>query len=496
MILLVGAALADDASEAWALSRAAEVAPPEAVPETGFRFLGTFTVKASATDIGTTNPLLNGQVVGALGGTNTTTTASGDPALYTEQRAVGFLTWTPPALSGRMSLSTGFEVDFGWGDQSYSVGGNTGGAFGADQVNLQTRRLNARFQLWKDTSAVVGLQFVGDGAADPEKSKLDDLTRSGGRLMFWGSDATGVSIYGKGWGQLDYRVGGYTLYESAFAAPDDITLWMADTRWHPAYATTVGVHGWYLRDRAGGSAGVLGSGPTSVLSEMQGGPRLDLRLDQTGAAPEVSAALGWVAVDAGYNHALDRGDLGGTALVVANLGRLYVKDLPDSNVGGWLADLEGRWRYAPGQGSVARVELLASSGDSSATGYGGVVTGNSYGIAGAVHSTHGCLLLYPDLLSVNRQVALIYDSSNAGLGQLGVTASAGWDLVPNRLTAQLGGGHARTAAGDPVGTEINARLLGRPFPLATLGLHGAVLLGSSLEPAPWMTYVAFDQVVF
>ena len=496
MILLVAAALADDASEAWALARAPDVVPPDAVPETGFTFLGTLTLKGTATDIGTTNPLLTGQVVGELGGSNTPTTAAGDPALYTEQRAVGFLTWTPPALSGRMSLSAGFEVDFGWGDQSYSVGGNTGGAFGADQVNLQTRRLNARFRLWEGASAVVGLQFVGDGAADPEKSKLDDLTRSGGRLLFWGSDAAGVSVYGKGWGQLDYRVGGYTLYESAFAVPDDITLWMADTRWHPAYATTLGVHGWYLRDRAGGTAGVLGSGPTSVLSEMQGGPRLDLRLDPEGAAPEVSAALGWVAVDAGYNHALDRGELGATALVVANLGRLYVQDLPDRSVAGWLADVEGRWRYAPGQGSVLRVELITSSGDTSGDAYTGVVTGNSYGIAGAVHTTHGCLLLYPDLLSINRQVALIYDSSNGGAGQVGVTASAGWDILPNRLTAQVGGGHARTAAGAPVGTELNARLVGRPFPLASLGLHGAVLLGTGFETAPWMTYVAFDQVVF
>lgn len=496
MHLLVAAAFADDAAEAWARSRVPDVVPAPAEPASGLSFLGTLTLKATGTDIGTTNPLLNGQVVGELGGTNTTTVLAGPPALYTEQRAVGFLTWAPPVLGGRMRLSTGFEVDFGWGDQSYSIGGNTGGAFGADQVNLQTRRLNGRFQLWTDTSVVAGLQFVGDGAADPEASRLDELTRSGGHLLFWGSDATGVSVYGKAAGQLDYRLGGYTLYEAAFAEPDDITLWMADTRWHPAYATTLGLHGWYLRDRAAGTAGALGSGPTSVLSEMQGGPRLDLRLDPEAAAPEVSAALGWIVVDAGYNHTLDEGDLGATALVAANLGRLYVKDLPDVSVAGWLVDVEGRWRFAPGQGSVARVELLSSSADGAGGAYNGVVTGNSYGIAGATYTTHGCLLLYPDLLSINRQVALIYDSSNGGAGQIGVNASVGWDPVPDRVTVQVGGGHARTGAGEAVGTEINARLLARPYPLATVGLHGGVVLGSALEAPPWMAYLAFDQVVF
>lgn len=495
-LLLAPAALADDPAEAWAVERAPDLVPPPAEPETGFRFLGTLTVKASATDVGTTNPLLNGQVVGTLGGTNTTATGE-DLASYTEQRAVGLLSWTPPALGGRMTLSTGFEVDFGWGDQSYSVGGNTGGAFGADQVNLQTRRLNASFALGKKTKLVAGLQFVGDGATDPQASRLDDLTRSGGRLLFWGSDATGVAAYGKGWfDQLDWKLGGFTLYESAFASPDDVTLWMLDTRWHPAYATTVGLHGWYLRDRSEGSAGALGTGPTSVLSEMQGGPRLDLRLDPEGAAPPVSAALGWVGVDVGHNAALDKGRVGGSAVAVVNLGRLYVKDLPDHSVAGWLVDAEGRWRWAPGQGSVARIEAIASSRDAEGGDYGGIVTGNSYGIAGATWATHGCMLLYPDLLSINRHVALVYDSSNSGRGQLGLTGSLGWDAVPNRLTVQVGAGHARDGAGAAMGTELNARVVGRPYPLATLGLYGAVLTGSPLDPAPWMTYLAYDQVVF
>jgi len=495
-LLALPAALADDPAEAWAVAKAPELVAPPAEPESGVRFLGMFTLKATATDVGTTNPLLNGQVVGKLGGTNTTAT-SADLAAYTEQRALGFLSWTPVALGGRMTLSSGFEVDFGWGDQSYSVGGNTGGAFGADQVNLQTRRLNASFVLGPKTRLVAGLQFVGDGATDPQASKLDDLTRGGGRLLFWGGDATGLSAYGKGWfEQLDWKLGGYTLYESAFAAPDDVTLWMADTRWRPAYATTVGLHGWYLRDRSEGTAGALGSGPTSVLSEMQGGPRLDLRLDGEGAAPAVSAALAWVAVDAGYNAALDKGRLGGSALAVANLGRLYVKDLPDHPVAGWLVDAEGRYRWAPGQGSVVRLEALAASRDREGDGYQGIVTGNSYGVAGATWTTHGCLLLYPDLLSINRQVALIYDSSNSGRGQVGLTGSFGWDAVPNRLTVQVGGGHARDGGGEVMGTELNARVVGRPYPLATLGLYGAVLTGSPLEPAPWMTYLAFDQVVF
>lgn len=493
LLLPLAPAAGDDAGEA----RANTVAPavePRAEDPAPLRFVGIFDTKVSASDIGSSNALVNGQIVGTLEGVNATV-VTGEPALAVEQRVGAFFTYTPRLLSRKASLNAAFEVDFAWGDVSYSIGGNTGGAVGGDMVNLQTRRLNGRFTVVDGVEAVVGLQFVGDGAADPDKARLDDLTRSGGRLLFWGTELAGVSVYGRLPQALEWRAGGYTLYEQGLADPDDITLWMGDARWAPSYAVRVGAHAWYLRDRAGGQGGFFGTGVTSTLSEMQGGPRLDLRPEGVTEAPEVSAALGWFGLDAGYNHALDKSDVALTGLFVANVGRLYVVDQVDRDVRGVLADVEARWRYTQGAGSLLRAELLYSSADTDAASYNGIVTGNSYGIAAATQASAGTVLLFPDLNSVNRQVAAVYDASGAGDGLVGLTATVGYDPVPDVLNVAVGGGHARRVDGDPFGSEVNLRLGWRARPLLNLGLVGGALLGGPYEEVPWVAYASLNWVV-
>lgn len=489
----VALAAGDAAAEAWVNTVAPMVEPrPDDPPP--LRFVGLFDAKVSASDIGSSNALVNGQIVGTLEGVNATV-VTGEPGLAVEQRVGAFFTYTPKLLSRKASLNAAFEVDFAWGDVSYSIGGNTGGAVGGDMVNLQTRRLNGRFTVVDGVDAVVGLQFVGDGATDPDRSRLDDLTRSGGRLLFWGTEMAGATVYGRVPEGLEWRAGGYTLYEQGLADPDDITLWMGDARWAPAYATRVGAHAWYLRDRAGGQGGFFGTGVTSTLSEMQGGPRLDLRAEGQDAAPEVSAALGWFGIDAGYNHGLDKGDLGVTGLLVANVGRLYVVDQRDRDVRGLCADVEGRWRWTQGAGSVLRAELLFSTADTDADAYNGIVTGNSYGIAAAGHATAGTVLLFPDLNSVNRQVAAVYDASGAGDGLVGLTGTLGWDPVPDVLNLAVGGGHARRVSGDPFGSELNLRAGWRARPLLNLNLAGGALLGGPYAETPWVAYATLNWVV-
>ena len=368
-------------------------------------------------------------------------------------------------------------------------------------LNLQTRRLGVRARVAKETWVVGGLQFVSDGSVDPTKGRPDDLFRTGGHLMFFGSEAAGITVYGQpGLGKarepLRYKLGAYTLSEGGLAAADDVTLYMADGSWAPAYAQRLGLHLWYLRDKSGGSGGVLGQGVTSALSELQGGPRLDFRENETDAAPEVSADLVWIGVDHSWNAALDRGPVGASALVVASLGRLYVTDLADRDVRGFLGDLEIRGRYAEGEGSVARIEAVYSTEDDADTPtYEGIVTGNSYGAVGAVYGTHGTLLLFPDIGAINRQVAQVYDVSGKGEGVLGITGGVGLDVIRNKLTVGVGGGHARDADMNPLGTEINARISGRPWTLVDVGVSGAVLLGSEFTQDPWVVYTNFQWVV-
>lgn len=498
MLVLLSFAFADDGALP-ADARAEDVRPKPAEPKE-LRFLGAFSARGILTDIETTNPLVNGQVVGQLGGTNSTTTGDKTGA-FTEERLGVFATWTPAVLDGKAALDAAFEVDFAWGDQSYATGGNTGGAFGADQVNLQTRRLAARLQLAPHHTVVAGLQFVGDSVNDPGTSRLDDLTRSGGDLMFFGSEAAGVAAYGRfdtvGGEVLRYRAGVFTLYEQAFADGDDVTLMVADVQATPAYATRVGLHGWFLRDRAGGAAGLAGSGPSSALSELQGGPRLDFRADDSEPAPEVDTDVAWIGADAGYNPALDLGPFGVHAVVVANVGKIYVADHGDLDVAGALADVEARYHYAAGAGSVARIEVLASTGDSDGDStYSGILTGNTWGVVGAFYATHGCYLLFPDTGAINREVAVVADVSGQGHGVLALTGGIGYDVVPDRFGLNVAGGYARTTLGDPLGAELNGKVSYRPFPLGTLSVIGAGAFGTGQPTTPWTALLTFDWLVF
>lgn len=497
----------------WLVSGAlAQGLPPEARREAvqpraevgGLDFFGLAQVRASANDLASTNPLLDGQVVGRLGGTNGVVVDPAVRALYTEQRVNGFFTYAPPLADERMSLTAAFEVDFAFGDAAYGTGGNVGGGFGADQVNLQTRRLHV--DLFPGgprhrAHVVVGLQFLGDGVADPTRSTPDQLIRSGGRLSFFGSEAAGAAVYGTVIRGLDpvvrYRAGLFTLAELGLSLPDDVLLAVADVELRPAFATAFGAHLWYVQDRSGGQGGALGLGPTSALWQLQGGPTLD---PYDGLAPPdgamIDADLVWAGLDGGYNAALDRGPFGVHAVAIANVGKVYAPRVHDDWVAGVFVDAEARLRYAPGRGSVLRAEYVQSSpSGTDRDRYGGVVTGNAYGVAGALMPSHGTLLLFPDPRAINRQVSVVADASAAGLGLSAVSTSAGYDLVPNRLTVGGGAAVAFTGAAAPWGFEVDARVSYQPYPFVELTWMGAALAPGSaaaLTAAPWATFLALD----
>ena len=259
----------------------------------------------------------------------------------------------------------------------------------------------------------------------------------------------------------------------------------------------MGLHGWYLRDDSEGAAGALGTGVASSLSEMQGGPRLDFRLGPEAEAPPVSAELVWLVADAGYNRGLDRGRLGAGAWAAANLGRLYVTGQPDPGVLGLAAGAEARAKIAAGAGSVARLEGLAVSANGpDVERYSGIVTGNSYGIAGATWASSGALLLFPDVGAINRQAAVASDSAAAGAGRRGGAAGVGYDPGPDRLTLAAGAAAASTPAGRPLGVEVNGRITAHPVYLMDVGLAAATVQNAPLEIDPWAVFGFFQWVVF
>lgn len=512
-LLWLATALAADPTEA----RAARPDPytgvvPEVAPKKdGITLLGLYQARSTLSNVITTSPFLDGQVVGVLGGTNATATSSEAKSFVTEQRLTGFAGWAPKLLDGRASITAGFEIDFAFGDQAYGEGGNTGGGFGADQVNLQTRRLYVDVVPVRaknhHLTVRLGQQFVADGVRDPAAATGDDLWRTGGGMRFFGSEAAGLQAFGRvddaGGTRVRYRAGAFTLWEQGSSLPDDVTLFLADAEYAPSYASGVGVHAWYLRDRSEGGAGLLGLGPTSGLSQLQGAPYLDLRTSSEEERPDVNADVLWFGVDGRLNHGLNHGPTGASGFFFLNPGTLRPVGGLAAQTLGMAAGAEIRHRYAPGPGSVVRAELLWTSGDQPGGAYRGVFTANSWGIVGAVYGSHNTVLLFPDVTAVNRQSSIVYDVTNQGRGLLAASASMGYDIVPHRVNATATVAHARTAYGAPVGTELNARITGEVLPFFDVGLTTAGVLGANLTaadgsamPDPWTAYLWTQWVMF
>lgn len=511
MIVLVAAAFGSEPG-APVETQVEAVRPADETPPV-FSAFALFQARATLDDLASTNPLLDGQVVGRLGGTNGIVVDPTVRSAYTEQRFAPFLTWRPLALGGKAALTAAFEIDFAWGDEAYGTGGNVGGGFGADQVNLQTRRLHADFFPTVGNHAmhvVLGLQFVADSVTDPTATTPDGLFRSGAQLALFGSEASGISLYGRvtdAWGtRLKYRLGAYTLVEQGLSLPDDVLLAMADVELRPFGAAALGLHLYGIQDRSG-ATGVLGLGPTGSLWELQGGPSLD-PYDGFPPPPEapVDADVVWAMVDAGWNAQLDRGPVGVHGYAVANFGRVYAPIVHDDGISGAAVDVEARWRWARGDGSVVRVEAALGSGDDAdPQRYTGIVTGNAWGIAAAPMPTHGTMLLFPDPRSVNRLVAVVSDLSGAGYGLLAASSSLGYDPIPSRLNVAAGAAFASTAAGQAWGTELNGRVSGRPMPGLDVSARAAVLMPGvaataispeAFEGRPWMVALGVDWLLF
>lgn len=490
-------------------------------------FVGFFFTRATVNNIYNGSQALQGATVGRLFGDNLTTT--GPTAAYIEQRAIGFFDYRPEVASGRAALRTGFEVDFTFGDAANAADPNIGGGFNGDTVNIQTKRLAAEVELGAGLLLSVGLQPIADTARNPMRAAPDDLVHGGTKLAFWGTDAAGVNLFGS-WGRRHHaRVGVYTLFERESGVYDiddeqavgagDILLLMADAELGVAPRLKVGGHLWYLRD----AAGVLrsaGLGPGSVPARLNGATPLSL------GGPWKGDVV-WLGADVTWNRWLAGGPFSAHGFFVANIGTFQPEaptedgptfDDTPAELLGFMFDGEIGWRWGRTDGDRLQLEVLYATGDDTPGDrtLSNVVTGNNFGLPGALHASHGAMLLFPDYRVVNRQVAVVYDPGNEGFGVMAGFASFAVDLLPNALNLRLGTALAGAAAAAPendgrfIGVEGNAELMYRPMPFLWFGAHGAVVrLGKFLEQRiyrggdfpqpdgrPWTAFATMTWVPF
>lgn len=483
-------------------------------PVKDFQAFVYFTSQAVTSNYYASNELLKGQIVGRLFSANTTTTGSN--TFYFEQRALPFFIYSPKLLNGKALLRASFEIDWTWGDANYGAGGNFGGAFNADQVNIQTQNVEVELIPAKGWAINLGLQRLFDTPYNPYRTLVGTMTNTAYRLAYWGSDGVGISVRNDNdW--YRWKAGYYQLYENNVQQIDDVTLWEAIIDFDVTPNWRQGVSLWYVYDRANGEGGVsvLGQGLTSLLMDYNGTFQFAL-----GGKP-YKADIFWLGTYGNYNAEFNLGRWSFNGFAVANFGQVQTetnsKFSKAADILGVGANFRAGYKYGQTIDDAVTLDLMFATGDNNNVNdkkYSGVITGNAWGSPGAIFISSGAYLLYPHGNVVNRYIAAIPDLSNMGYGQFGGTLNFSKAFIPNKVVGKIGAAAAFSQSkprngGHFIGTEINAKLSYVPAVYMNVEFHTAYLwLGDfynspvtngnlTVKPDnPWTAFVLFKWLMF
>ncbi|WP_434385548.1 hypothetical protein [Melittangium boletus] len=494
-----------------------------------FTLINYFFTRASATNLIADPAGLKGVSLGpfGVGAGSAVTVTPGRSAFWVEQRWIPVLEYSPHFVDGLASFRAQLEVDYLWGRSANALQQNEGGGFNADQVNIQTKNVNVALYPTRkpgELALIVGTQPVYDAYFDPTRTSLNDIIRTGYKLAFLGSDATGFSAFGargRHQGRLSLLPLGSAQSDKALLSDPRLKyaiLGMADYAWSLAPGTNVGVSAWYLRDDTKGDAyafeGLVKSGPSSTgLPYFVGTARFN-----------IDRPTGWVGwLGANFHHNIDfrTGRLGASGFVMYNGGR-FTSTKEDTSlnravdIGGLSANLEVLYNYGRTSNDLVTLEGMFSTGDSDLNDgrYTSAFTLNQYGLPGAVWFNHKMLLLFPFTSTVNNYTGAVTDLSNQGFGLQALLATGAYDLIPNKLHLKVGAGYAQssvtpteltagTARGRVLGTEINAELRYTIRYLMSVGLHAGYLFRGNFYSGntfvttnPWAGFTTFTWYAF
>jgi hypothetical protein len=449
---------------------------------------------------------LRGVSLGPIGvgeGVGSATAVGSDTtAFYVEQRWIPVVAYSPNFVDGLATFRAQFEIDFMWGQAANQIQNNQGGGFNADQVNIQTKNVNVGIYPTKNPkqlSLLVGTQSVYDSIYDPTITSLFDIVRTGYKLSFLGSDATGVSAFA--------NLGG--LWKASFmplgaaqpkkATEDDpslafVYLGTLDYAYPIQPGTVVGLSFWHLEDDTRGAAfafeGLVKSGPASSgLSSYTGTGRMN-----------IEAASGRVEyIGANFHHNINfrTSDFAASGFVMLNEGR-FTSTKPDSeaqptvHILGLAANLELAYHWGRAASDVITLEGMFTTGDKDPNDdkYTSAFTLNQYGLPGAVWFNHKTLILFPFTSTVSNYTGAIVDISNQGYGVLAGILAAKYDLIRDTLNVKVGAAYAQSTVrppatdlgierGSTVGAEVNVELTYQIRYLMQVGLHGAYLFAGN-----------------
>jgi hypothetical protein len=383
-----------------------------------------------------------------------------------------------------------FESDMLWGDSSGAPGGrNTGGALGADSVQLETKNVYVWFKV-PDTSidVTVGLQAFPDAYAG--------VLFSGG-----GTDAAGIAVKGK-FEPVTYRVAWAKLYGDLGSQTDeanDTDLYILEANFAPMKEAKVGANLYFLKD---------GSGKLPATAKLD---------PFNGLGPIVNAKLNLYIP--GVTATFKAGPATLTGFGFYQFGELESTiGAPDIDVRAYGADVRATMKLGPGNFFVEGLYL--SGGDDPADEYEAPITLGDFQSAGVATGPGGVSgfsrtrmqILLPSWDTINVSQCLIGCSGgifgdspgNGGRGIWHIAAGYSQNVTPKvKIEANVGYMAATDlyAVGDEFrdndfGTEVNAGLHYNIAKGLDVGVFGAyVFLGdfvnvnatSSFED-PWTTY--------
>ncbi len=355
------------------------------------------------------------------------------------------------------------EIDFNWGDQaggslpigSAGAGRNTGGALGADRINLETKNVYVWFKL-PNTSLdfTVGMQNQSDSYAG---------------LIYGAADFAGIFMNGK-FEPVTYKLGWAKLYENNVQKADDLTLYVASVGFVPVKDARLGVNFYFLQDDTGKVADV---------NELPVNPGAALNKKRV-YIPGVDGAfkVGPVTLSAFFIY--ETGKIESTTTPAA----------PDIDIKGYAGDLRADANFGPGKLFVEG--LYVSGGDGTGTDYKSIITlsdvnASPGGNSAFVRTDMSILLGNADDINTNQALvgaAGSASSQSPGNGGRGIThVAVGYTMkLADKLTGKVGAGWLQATkklATDAsfrdkdMGTEVNANLNYNIMKGLDFGVYGA-----------------------
>jgi len=325
-----------------------------------------------------------------------------------------------------VKLVTKFEFDYNWiGNSSYTVGRGSGGALGADSVQMETKNLYLDLNVVKGLNAKIGMQ----GNTDAFKGIIYDADMAG-ILLSHEYDKAGVSA---GLFRFDDSATWSTMDSIGKHTRDMISL---DGKYNVSKDLKVGAAYYYISDDRNGNA---------------------LKLNTLGLNAET--AVGPVTLN---------------GFVLAQFGDLS----QTRNANGWAANLGAKM---PLGGGTARAEFLYVPGGNNALS---VISGD-----GGAFYDNEMIILSRDKNATTIDNAIVFDVNNYNQGVMFCSAGYDYAFSPKLSgSANLGlAWVAKDLANHDskyLGTEFNVETNYKLMPSVTLGARaGYVVLGDYFKPA-------------